>query len=146
MMFLYYEKLLNKVYLENIRHVIYFPVFRKGSMFDCPLSIPWVHRQILVLAMVETVLIRVMTHTTGTYLLIYLFVCLFACLFVCFFKVCSFIYSFSNSYRSMAYLPGSVHGASLQNPQQQQQQNSNNNTALPSITTLANAGITLLHT
>jgi len=47
--------------------------------------------------------------------------------------------SFSNSYRSMAYLPGSVHGASLQNPQQQQQQNSNNNTALPSITTLANA-------
>ena len=50
-------------------------------------------------------------------------------------------HSFSNNqYRSLAYLPGSVHGASqLQNPQQQQQHN-NNNTALPSITTLGNAG------
>jgi len=48
-------------------------------------------------------------------------------------------HSFSNNYRSLAYLPGSVHGASqLQNPQQQQQHN-NNNTALPSITTLGNA-------
>jgi len=51
-------------------------------------------------------------------------------------------HSFSNNYRSLAYLPGSVHGASLQNPlqqQQQQQQNPNNQTALPSITTLGNA-------
>lgn len=48
-------------------------------------------------------------------------------------------HSFSNNYRSLAYLPGSVHGASqIQNPQQQQQHN-NNNTALPSITTLGNA-------
>merc|ERR550532_1802811 len=48
-------------------------------------------------------------------------------------------HSLSNNYRSLAYLPGSVHGASqLQNPQQQQQHN-NNNTALPSITTLGNA-------
>lgn len=48
--------------------------------------------------------------------------------------------SFSNNYRSLAYLPGSVHGASMgQNPLQQQQQNPNNNTALPSITTLGNA-------
>ena len=50
-------------------------------------------------------------------------------------------HSFSNNYRSLAYLPGSVHGASMgHNPLQQQQQNPNNNTALPSITTLGNAG------
>ena len=54
-------------------------------------------------------------------------------------------HSFSNNYRSLAYLPGLVHGgASLQNPLQQQQHNPNNNTALPSITTLGNAGKDIL--